>query len=126
MLNGSDTILQSQGYLKTTKEDQADFIGVVSCAVRQKAMDRIYGKIHKWNLIKEKRPLITLLTGCVLKHDKEKLKYEFDILLDMKDIQRLPELLKNRQESLGNSIPSTSYLQIKPSMNQILKPIYRS
>jgi len=116
-----ETILNSIGYEKTTKEDNADLIGVVSCAVRQKAMDRIYGKIHKWNLIKEKRPLITLLTGCVLKYDKEKLKYQFDMLLDMKDIQTLPELLHARQLTLGNFIPSISYLQIKPSYESSFK-----
>jgi tRNA-2-methylthio-N6-dimethylallyladenosine synthase len=116
-----ETILNSLGYKKTNEEDEADLIGVVSCAVRQKAMDRIYGKIHKWNLIKEKRPLITILTGCVLKHDKEKLKYQFDILLDMKDIQTLPELLHARQLALGNLNPSISYLQIKPSYESDFK-----
>jgi len=116
-----ETILQSIGYTKTTKEENADFIGVVACAVRQKAMDRIYGKIRKWNLMKESRPLITLLSGCVLKHDKEKLKYEFDILLDMKDIQQLPQALKTRQAQLGDFIPSTSYLQIKPSYESNFK-----
>ncbi len=110
-----ETILQTIGYTKTTIEAEADFIGVVSCAVRQKAMDRIYGKIRRWNLMKESRPLITLLTGCVLKHDKNKLKYEFDILLDMKDIQKLPQELKIRQAQLGDFIPATSYLQIKPT-----------
>lgn len=116
-----ETILQSIGYTKTTKEAEADFIGVVSCAVRQKAMDRIYGKIRQWNLIKESRPLITLLTGCVLKHDKNKLKYQFDILLDMKDIQKLPEQLQSRQATLGNFIPAISYLQIKPSYESKFK-----
>lgn len=116
-----ETILQSMNYVKTTTAEQADFIGVISCAVRQKAMDRIYGKIRHWNLIKEKKPLITLLTGCVLKHDKEKLKYEFDILLDIKDIQKLPEELKVRQMTLDNFIPATSYLQIKPNYESKFK-----
>lgn len=109
-----ETILQSCGYTATEDPDIADFIGVVSCAVKQAAMDRIYTQGHKWNLIKEKRPLITMLTGCVLKHDKEKLKYKFDILLDMKDIQNLPELLRERNIQLGDFEPTTSYLSVKP------------
>ncbi len=116
-----ETILQSIGYIKTNQEEDADFIGVVSCTVRQKAMDRIYGKIRRWNLMKESRPLITLLTGCVLKHDKDKLKYDFDILLDMKDIQKLPQELKIRQATFGDFIPATSYLQIKPSYESNFK-----
>lgn len=109
-----EAILQSCGYIKTDNPDIADFLGVVSCAVKQAAMDRIYAQGHKWNLVKEKRPLITMLTGCVLKHDKEKLKYKFDILLDMKDIQKLPELLKQRNIQLGDFTPTTSYLSIQP------------
>ncbi len=116
-----ETILQQIGYEKTNREDKADFIGVVSCAVRQSAMDRIYGKIRSWNLIKEKRPLITMLTGCVLKKDKEKLKYHFDILLDIKDIQQLPDELKKRNTQLGDFIPTTSYLSLKPKYESKFK-----
>jgi len=125
-MNASDaerlsTILESLGYKKTDNELEADLIGVVSCAVRQAPMDRIYGKSHQWDLIKEKRPLITLLTGCVLKTDKEKLKHRFDILLDMKDIEQLPELIKTRHAQIGDFIPSTSYLQIKPTYESKFK-----
>lgn len=108
------TILEFLGYKKTNNENKADLIGVVSCAVRQSAMDRIYGKIRRWNLLKEKRPLITVLTGCVLKKDKERLKHQFDISLDIKDIQKLPQELKLRNKQLNDFIPATSYLQIKP------------
>jgi len=114
-------ILESCGYKKANSPDQADFIGVVACAVRQSAMDRVYGKIRNWNLIKEKRPLITLLTGCVLKKDKEKLKYDFDILLDMKDIQNLPTELKKRNAQLGNFNPSPSYLSLAPKYESDFK-----
>lgn len=115
------TILESCGYKKTKKPDEADFIGVVACAVRQSAMDRVYGKIRQWNLIKEKRPLITLLTGCVLKKDKDKLKYQFDILLDMKEVQKLPEELAQRNAQLGDFIPSPSYLSLTPTYESDFK-----
>jgi len=115
------TILESLGYQKTNDENKADLIGVVACAVRQSAMDRIYGKIRRWNLLKEKKPLITVLTGCVLKKDKAKLKHQFDISLDIKDIQKLPAELKLRNVQLGGFIPATSYLQIKPHYESSFK-----
>ncbi len=114
-------ILETLGYTKTSTPEEADLIGVVACAVRQSAMDRVYGKIKNWNLIKEKKPLITLLTGCVLKKDKEKLKYEFDILLDIKDIQELPEELKKRNAQLADFIPSPSYLSLTPKYESNFK-----
>ena len=80
------TALKQLGYQETEQEDQADLIGIVACSVKQTAVDRIYGKIRNWQIIKEKRPLITLLSGCVLKHDQEKLKDKFDIFLDIKNL----------------------------------------
>lgn len=125
-LNHSDaerlaTLLEKIGYKKTNDPYQADLIGVISCAVRQSAMDRIYAQAHKWNLLKEKHPLITLLTGCVLKSDKAKLKYKFDILLDMKDIQTLPKLLTARHAQISDFIPSPSYLSITPTYESHFK-----
>lgn len=116
-----ETILQQLGYVKTDQEEKADFISVVSCAVRQSAMDRIYGKVRRWNLLKEKKHLVTMLTGCVLKQDKEKLKYQFDILLDMKDIQKLPEKLKKKNMQASGFLPAPSYLQLEPRYESSFK-----
>lgn len=61
------TILESQGY-EASDEKLADLIVVNACSVRQKAVDRIWGGIKKWQATKKK----IVLTGCVLPADKKK------------------------------------------------------
>ena len=86
------TILEQIGYKKTNKEKSANLIIVNACSVRQAAIDRVYGKINNFNLFKHKPK--TVLTGCILEKDKKKLRGQFDLILDIKDLPRLPQLLQ--------------------------------
>jgi len=49
------TVIERLGYVWTDQEDQADMLGVLSCSVRQKAIDKVYSRIHKWNHWKKKK-----------------------------------------------------------------------
>lgn len=89
------TVLKKIGYQETNNEDEADLIGIIACSVRQAAVDRIYGKLRNWQIVKEKKPLITLLSGCVLERDQKKLKDKFDLFIDIKNLHNLAEDLKN-------------------------------
>ncbi|MFH1509596.1 MAG: MiaB/RimO family radical SAM methylthiotransferase [Candidatus Nealsonbacteria bacterium] len=62
--------------------NEADLIIVNMCSIRQPAVDRIYGLIQKFKKIKKKRKIKTLLTGCVLKKDLNKLRGGFDSIWD--------------------------------------------
>ena len=87
------SVLKKLGYQETNDENQADLIGIIACSVRQSAVDRIYGKLRNWQLVKEKRPLITLLSGCVLERDQKKLRDKFDLFIDIKNLEKY-ELLQ--------------------------------
>lgn len=87
------SLLESFGYAKTLVEEEADIIFVVSCSVRQSAIDRIYGSVEKWNHIKRKRPLKLVLSGCVLEKDRKKMEQAFDVIFDIKDLSLLPQML---------------------------------
>jgi len=54
--------------LKSAPEKEADLIIVNACSVRQKAVDRIWGKIKIWQEVQKK----IYLTGCVLPEDQKK------------------------------------------------------
>ncbi|MFC1687521.1 MiaB/RimO family radical SAM methylthiotransferase [Patescibacteria group bacterium] len=106
-------VLEMMKYRRTENENEADIIGVVACAVRQKAMDRIYGKMQKWNKEKKKRPLTTFLTGCVLEHDRKQLGVHFDHFFEVKNLRTLPDLL-GRTTEIKEALPTESYLEINP------------
>jgi len=60
---------------------EADLIIVNMCSVRQSAVDRIYGLAPKLDKIKAKNNKVkTILTGCILKKDKEKFRKIFDVI----------------------------------------------
>lgn len=78
---------------QTNESQLADFIIVVGCSVRQKAVDRIDGRAREWNKQRRKRGLKTILTGCVLDSDKKKLNKYFDGIISITEINELPKIL---------------------------------
>lgn len=107
------TALKALGYQDTNNEQEADLIGVVACSVKQTAVDRIYGKVRNWQIVKEKRPLITMLSGCVLDYDRKKLADKFDIFLDIKNLDTLAESIKKAAPEEKLALPS--FFDIQPS-----------
>ena len=107
------TALQNLGYQETDNENEADLIGVIACSVKQTAVDRIYGKVRNWQIVKEKRPLITMLSGCILEHDKKKLADKFDIFLDIKNLDKLAENLQAAAPEEKLALPN--FFDITPS-----------
>lgn len=94
------TVLNRMGFAETENEDEAALLGIMACSVRQKAIDRIYSLIHKWNNRKKERHCITFLSGCVLPVDRERLLKKFDLLFSINELPQLPVLL--RQYGVSN------------------------
>ncbi len=97
-MNQSDSerirsVIEGMGYVMTEMEEEASLIGVVACSVRQKAIDKVYGKIQKWNRWKNDRPLVTFVSGCILPADEEKFLKLFDLVFRMNELPALPDLL---------------------------------
>ena len=44
-LKNLDGILEAVGYIKTDKEDEADFVIYNTCTVRENANQRVYGRL---------------------------------------------------------------------------------
>ena len=106
------TILENAGYQSTPLLDQAELIIVNMCSVRQKAVDRIYGLIPKIRQQKaENSHLQTILTGCISNKDQEKLREEFDFILEKENLLSWPKLLGFPQQKNK----SQHYLEVSPT-----------
>ncbi len=88
------TVIEGLGYERTDSDDEADLLGIVACSVRQKAIDKVYARIRAWNSWKSRRALLTFVTGCVLPADREKFLGLFDLVFDITEIPRLPDLIR--------------------------------
>ncbi|MDF7801944.1 tRNA (N6-isopentenyl adenosine(37)-C2)-methylthiotransferase MiaB [Pontiellaceae bacterium B1224] len=97
-MNQSDSerirsVIEQMGYEMTEVEEEASLIGVVACSVRQKAIDKVYSKIQKWNKWKNKKPLVTFVSGCILPADEVKFLKLFDLVFRMNELPELPDML---------------------------------
>ena len=130
-MNHSDSerirsVIEKVGFTMIENESEADLIGVIACSVRQKAIDKVYSKINKWNKWKKDKPLITFVSGCILPNDELKFLKLFDLLFRMNQLPDLPKMLSDfgvvTPYSVSNLLPVvekvndlTDFWQVKPS-----------
>ncbi|MEK7158344.1 MAG: radical SAM protein, partial [Patescibacteria group bacterium] len=109
-------ILDSLDYEETHSEMEADLIMVVACSVRQSAIDRIHGKTKRWIEWKKTRPILLALSGCVLPGDKPQFSEIFDILFNVPEMEKLPQLIAEQMKETEDVIPSSNYFKIAPKI----------
>lgn len=88
------TVIEKMGFRWTEDEGEANLLGVLACSVRQKSIDKVYSRIHKWNKMKNSHNVITFVSGCVLPADKEKFLKLFDLVFEMRELPGFPEMIK--------------------------------
>lgn len=88
-------IIEGMGYRWTDNEEEANLLGILACSVRQKAIDKVYSRISLWNKWKNKRNLLTFVSGCVLDADREKFLKLFDLVFPTGEMNELPEMIAN-------------------------------
>ncbi len=116
------TVLEKLGYRRSEIDDTASVVVVVACAIRQTAVDRIYGKFRSWEKRQQNGTLTTLLTGCILPHDKQKLTPKFDLVFDIEDLPRLPLMLAQTNiEETVNQPDQMAYFNIQPIHNSTFR-----
>ena len=102
---------ESMGAAKTLNQKEADFVIVNMCSVRQTAVDRVYGQSSNIRALKRaNKGLKTILTGCILERDKEKMADIFDFVLDKKDLAKWPAIIGSKR--VGKK--PKDYLEITP------------
>lgn len=97
-----EALLEFYGWSRTKSEQEASLIVVVACSVRQKAIDRVYGKAKEWRRRRKKSELKTVLTGCVLDSDKENMLRFFDLVIPVTEVFQLIGLIGGEADSAQN------------------------
>jgi tRNA-2-methylthio-N6-dimethylallyladenosine synthase len=124
------TIIETRtGYQWTDNEEEANMVGILACSVRQKAIDKVYSRIQKWNKWKNKKSLITFISGCILPDDMTKFLKLFDIVFRMSELERLPEMIQQYGIVTAASLqPELKAMPANESINSFWKvtPQYSS
>ena len=106
------TVLQQMGYEPTDNEEEANILGIIACSVRQKSIDKVYGRIEKWNAMKNRQNVITFVSGCILPADRVRFLKLFDLVFTMNELPQLPEMIRQ----YGVVTPA-SLKEVNPSAN---------
>lgn len=102
-------ILKKGGFSAATSLEQADVILINTCAVREKAEERVFGRLTQLLQYKHANPdLILGVTGCMAEHLKETIVDRapyVDIVIGPDAYRRLPDMLQKQQlESVDPAI----------------------
>lgn len=91
------SVLADAGYATAAKADEADVILVNTCAVREKAEERVTARAAELGALKRKKPgTVLAIVGCMAEHLKEGLADRapaVDVIAGPDSYRRLPELL---------------------------------
>ncbi|MFW6223816.1 MAG: tRNA (N6-isopentenyl adenosine(37)-C2)-methylthiotransferase MiaB [Spirochaetota bacterium] len=123
------SVLEGLGYERTDREEEANLLGVVACSVRQKAIDKVYSRIHRWNTWKNHRHLITFASGCILPADREKFLDRFDFVFSIQELPRLPEMIRRYGIPSHVSVEGLSDAETEPDPTRAywkIRPAYGS
>ncbi len=98
------SVLATAGYETTDRADQADVMIINTCAVREKAEDRVLARASELAAIKRRRPGVVLaIVGCMAEHLKEGLATKapaVDVIAGPDSYRRMPEMLAAARHGL--------------------------
>jgi len=89
------TVIDGMGYSWSDNEEEAELLGIIACSVRQKSIDKVYSRINQWNKKKNRKSLITFISGCILPADRERFLKLFDLVFPMSELHQLPDMLNH-------------------------------
>src|SRR6478736_165619 len=91
------SVLADAGYATCDRADEADVIVINTCAVREKAEERVVARAAELGALKRRRPgTVLAIVGCMAEHLKEGLAERapaVDVIAGPDSYRRMPELL---------------------------------
>jgi tRNA-2-methylthio-N6-dimethylallyladenosine synthase len=99
-MNESDSLRMSEalgraGWLPARAAEGADLVLVNTCAIREKAEDKLFSALGRYRLLKAQRGTRVGVAGCVAQQEKEKLLARapfLDFVLGPDNLDKVPDL----------------------------------
>lgn len=115
--------LQRLGYLPTSKAEEADVVLLNTCVVRQKAEDKVYGRLSSLKPLKERKPeAIIAVMGCLVapetRRDLERRFPYVDLWLPPSEVKGLVEFLGERGEPVPFTYRISAYVPVVTGCDQ--------
>ncbi len=101
------SILTKENYAIVKTENEADIVMLNTCAVRENAHRKVYGRVHDIHHRREGRPVMIGILGCMATNLRQELfenrNLKIDFIAGPDSYKRLPDLIKEcmRDEGRG-------------------------
>ncbi len=101
-------LLLADGYEAASRREDADFVFINTCAVREKAADKLFHALGRLKKLKQRKPdLVIGVGGCVAQLQGtailERAPY-VDVLVGTHNLGRVPELLRRAREGWSQCV----------------------
>jgi len=100
----------------THNPEEADVLLLNTCSIREKAQEKVFSELGRWNRLKDKNPdLVIGVGGCVASQEGEALKKrapQVDVVFGPQTLHRLPDLIDQAREQ-GKSVIDISFPAIE-------------
>ena len=115
-LRMADLLHADNGMTQTENVDEADVILLNTCSVREKAEEKVFSHLGRFIPLKQKNPnLIIGVGGCVASQEGDNIIKRapyVDVVFGPQTLHRLPEMIKNSQNS-GKAQVDISFPEIE-------------
>src|SRR5438105_3168414 len=104
--------LARAGWVRTESAEAADLVLLNTCAIREKAEDKLYSALGRYRMVKARRGSRIGVAGCVAQQEKERLLERapyVDFVLGPDQIARVSELAEKGGIETG-WVPSEEYV----------------
>jgi tRNA-2-methylthio-N6-dimethylallyladenosine synthase len=99
-----DVLKDAQGYEIAASEEEADVLLLNTCSIREKAQEKVFHQLGRWQKLKKERPdLVIGVGGCVASQEGDAIMRRapsVDMVFGPQTIHRLPEMVTSRQQQL--------------------------
>ncbi len=100
----------------TENEEEADFLVLNTCSIREKAQEKVFSQLGRWKKLKLKNPhLVIGVGGCVASQEGAAIRSRapyVDIVFGPQTLHRLPQMLEQSKIS-GRAVVDVSFPEIE-------------
>ena len=104
----ADALHDSHALERTDDPAEADVLLLNTCSVRDKAQEKVFSELGRWNQLKQQRPeLVIGVGGCVASQEGEAIRHRapyVDIIFGPQTLHRLPEMLTDTERQHRPSV----------------------
>ncbi len=98
----ADLLRESHGLEATEDPEAADVLLLNTCSIREKAQEKVFSELGRWQQLKRRRPDIVIgVGGCVASQEGEAITRRapyVDLVFGPQTLHRLPEMLDSRND----------------------------